>query len=126
MYDQADAVRRELRALMERQPDSLGEAPFLIITVDGSDKFVQFAGGAGEDLIFDLPLVALSVGEAERAKRVLPTHGVSVPVENDPDGVEVLSANLGGDIEAAVGLVGVVLLEVYGLDASADLEFEGL
>lgn len=126
MSDQAEAVRRELRALMERPGDPLEGMPFLIITARGTDKFVQFSGGAGEDLVFDLPLVALSDDEAERARQILPAHGVSVPAESDPDGVDALSANLGGDIEAAVGLVGVVLVEVYGLDPAVGLEFQGL
>ena len=123
MYEQAEAVRRELRALMERSIDPLEGAPFLIITASGMDKFVQFGGGVGEDLVLDLPRVVLADAEFERAKRLLPARGA--PLSSDSE-VQAFAANLGSDVDAAVEAVGVVLLQVFELDSAIGLKFEGM
>ncbi len=123
MYEQSGAVRRELRALLERPVDPIEGGPFLIITVRGTDKFVQFAGGAGEDLLLDLPRATLTDAEFERAGRFLPAVGVSMAGESD---MPSFSANFGSDVDAAAEAVGVVLMRVYEFDAAAGLEFEGM
>ncbi len=122
-YDRADAVRRELQALMERPVSAVAGAPFLIINVNGTDKFVQFAGGAGEDLVLDLPRVVLSDDEFERAERLLADHGVAMSGEAE---VPALAANFGSDIDDAVEAVGVILLQVFELDAGVALDFEAM
>ncbi len=119
----AVGVRGKLRALLDQPSDPMDGGPFLIITAAGTDKFVQFVGGRGESLVFDLPAVALSADELGRAARLLPAHGVRPPEGGD---AAAFTLDLGQDVEAGVRLVEVVLLEVYGLEASTTVEFQGL
>ena len=92
-------------------------------------KFVQFAWGEAEGIIFNLPSQALDKEELELASKKLKKYGIeyeSWPLY-DAAGERVVdehggfNKNLGNDIALAQKLARLMLYEVYGLDRSIKL-----
>lgn len=111
-------IKISLEKLLQRE----NEDSFVIIEDVKTGKFVQFAGGKYEELLFDIPQQILSKEEKERADTVLNNHSIfyeSHPVydENNSEleiGKEYgFSKKLNNDIDLAVELVEKVMEEVY-------------
>jgi hypothetical protein len=121
-------IRTALNMLLGRQKDDA----FVIIEDRKSKKFVQFAGGAGQGLHFDLPSQPLSLEEMNRAKVVLAEYGIQMEeweVYDRPGGKVVgmqrgFQADLGLDLDQAVEIVWRVLMDVYRFDQDFPMGIE--
>ncbi len=120
-------------AALERLLARSNQDAFLIIEEPKSQKFVQFAGSSEEPLIFDLPAQGLSEEELERAKALFADYDIEMeatPIYEDESMERIVdqqygfSAILDQELELAVELASLVLLEVYGLEADAKLTLE--
>lgn len=67
---------RQIKAAINRLLNRDNDDAFVIIEDKKTGKFVQFAGGASQDLTFDLPGQTLSPDELARAKSVLKMFNV--------------------------------------------------
>ena len=109
--------KRHIREALERLCARAEEDAFLIVTLAGSDYFLQFAGGLGRPLLFDLPYQALDPAQTERARILFSDYEME-------EGQFAFNCRLGDDLEAGADLAWRVFTEVYGADPHAELEFE--
>lgn len=120
-------VRASLTALLHRENSDA----FVIITEPGSQKFIQFAGSANEDLYLSLPSAQMSKDELSKAKKVLKQYEVEFEsIQADtPEGSSAPTVNLdefykvmGQDVEGAVEIVSVVMMDIFGFDENVELD----
>jgi hypothetical protein len=120
-------IKISLEKLLQRE----NEDSFVIIEDVKTGKFVQFAGGKYEELLFDIPQQILSKEEKERADKILNDHNIfyeSHPVYDDNNSeLEVgkqygFSKKLNNDINLAVELVEKVMKKVYLIE-NVSIEF---
>ncbi len=105
-----------------------GDGWFLIIEEPESMKFVQFAWGETEGIIFNLPSQTLSTEELELASKKLKYYGIEYEAwpSSDAAGEVIIdeqggfNKNLGNDAALAQKLASLILYEVYGLDRSVE------
>ena len=91
-------------------------------------KFVQFAWGETEGIIFNLPSQALDKEELELADEKLKKYGVEYETwplydaagDRFVDEHGGFNKNLGNDTALAQKLARLILYEVYGLDRSVE------
>lgn len=118
-------VRAALTRLIARGHDSWA---FVIVEHQPSEKYVQFALEEG-GLFTDLPTIALSRDEQERARALFAEIGVRdpaivrapVPGTKDVTTVRTFQAQFGDDVERACRFAGRVLREVYLIPEEAPL-----
>jgi hypothetical protein len=126
--DGREAIRIALKKLVERS----NEDAFVIIEDNSTKKFVQFAGGKMQDLVFDLPTQTLSSHELVRAKDALARFNIQLEEWNvyDRPGGKVVgtqsgfSKNLGKDVDIATEIAWTTLTEIYRLGQALDLSIE--
>lgn len=109
-------VKAALGRLLERPAE---EWAFVIVEHAASQKYVQFAM-EGDELFTDLPLVALSPDEQERARLLFAELGVRGPVTVEApspsggvDEVSTFQKRFGRDTDEACRFVARALREVY-------------
>lgn len=126
--EQIERIRAALNRLLERQDDDA----FVIVEDKMSGKFVQFAGNAFQDLIFDLPGQALDSMELTRANILLRIFDISFEewdVYDEPGGNVIgrqtgFCKSIGRDADFAAQLAWKVLTEVYALKEPIILSIE--
>lgn len=122
---QAGEIQRAVDAFVAL-PDR--QDRFIIIEHPATGKFVQFEFDAG-DLVIDLPVVALSETEQQRASVVFASVGVDGPTQyeysNEESGptltITTWRRAFGTDARAAAGLAERIVREVYLLPVEASL-----
>ena len=110
-------VRDALSRLLERKRDDA----FLVVEVEGSQDFVQFAGCEQGTLLLDLPTQPLDPGALYRAEELFRELGVALERQalfDGPGGERVgtqqtFQYELGDDVERGAALAMRVLREVY-------------
>jgi hypothetical protein len=120
-----ERIVKELSNLLLRS----NEDPFVIFEDTKTKKFVQFAGSTREQLLLDLPSIALSPPELERAKKLFAEYGVKleqIPFSNYKGGpitgIESgFIMKLGKDVENAAEITLRVFSEVYLLPSNFKL-----
>jgi len=126
-----DAVPNEdrIKAALQRLLARTNTDAFLIIEEPSTKKYVQFASGDVDALMFDLPAIALSADELERAKTVLMQYGIEATEMEmtNPDGTPAepmltFNSELGHNIERATELSTRVLMEVYQFSPDTDFQ----
>lgn len=124
-----ERIRIELEMMMEKE----GPYTFVIFEEEETGKFVQFAGNKNEELLFDFPSAQLSKEEFERAGEVLEEydikHETSPTYTDETEAVEngslsTFSKHLDDDIDLAVELTSVVMVEVLGFDKDVRLKVQ--
>jgi len=127
-----DAVTNQdrIKAALQRVLARINTDAFLIIEEPNTKKYVQFASGAVDELMFDLPAIALSADEFERAKVMLKEYDIEATEMNmtNPDGtpaepMRTFNSELGPNIERAAELSTRVLFDVYQFDPATDFQF---
>ena len=124
--DTAGEMRAALARLLQRASDDA----FVVFTVPGTDKFVQFETWEGE-LVFDLPQATLDAAELQRARRHLLALGVELkelPSFNasgkQTGTIQTFSKVLGRDLDQATRLALLVVAEIYLADLRRGVEIE--
>jgi len=125
-------TREAIRAALERLTLRGNKDAFVIIEDKGTGRFVQYAGGLTQGLLFDLPVQGLTPQELSRAACVLGRYGVYLeqhPMYDRPGGRKVgtslaLNRDLGRDIEAATEIAYAALTEIYMVREPIDLSIE--
>jgi hypothetical protein len=128
---------KDMTIFIESQLIKLLEQPeggFLIINVRDSNNFVQFAGSAVEDLIFDFPTAQLNESQKLKATAYFQKH--LIDAENnklttypggDPAGpINTYSRSFSRDTAAAATLATEVLNAVFDVTDPDQIETEGL
>ena len=118
-------IRHALTELLTRT----NEDSFVIIEEKSSEKFVQFAGGPKEGILFDLPVVTLSSSEFERAKILLQGYNIVLErndVLDKPGGTHIgyhdtFQSDLANNIDLATEIAWRVLKEVYEFKNDFDM-----
>lgn len=118
-------IKTALENLLQRE----NEDAFVVFEEVNTGKFVQFAGGKYEELLFDLPAQPLEEYELEKAKVVLQPYNITF------EEVEVFDENgnaagkqksftqpLNNDVDLATELVEKVMTDIYNFN-NIDLEF---
>lgn len=126
--EQRQKIAAALRRMLERENDDA----FVIVEDRTSGKFVQFAGNAFQDIIFDLPGQALDPVELTRARALLCIYDIPFEewdIHDEPGGAIVgrqsgFCKSLGRDTELAACIAWRVLTEVYSLNTPRILSIE--
>jgi hypothetical protein len=111
IMDKKDIFKRSILEL--QKIDS--ESAYLVFADKNSEKFVQFAGGKNQKLIFDLPRLALNESEFEKAKYIASEFHIQSSESGFSQEIE---------IDDAVELTYLIFLEVYNLDKNFAMEVE--
>lgn len=122
---QREEVQGALRALLGRT----NHDAFVIVSVEGSDDYVQFALNT-QGLFLDLPTIPLSSEQLNRAQRLFGAKGISLeememfdPSTGEPSGtMKTFQVELKDDAAAATELAFQVLREVYQPPRGTTLE----
>ena len=100
------------------------EGGFLIISIQGTDDFIQFTGDA-QGVQIDFPIVTKRQASLEQAFmdacRVI---GVSVKRSSGTDGSQFLDANINGSVHEVSGKVWTVLSTLYSVSEDTTLAFK--
>ena len=127
----ADASVKRLRKAFLDLMERTNSDAFIIVQEALSKQFVQFSGGAEQELLFNLPTVALDSDVIARAMMVLKDYGIGLTPSQyytDSSMTEKMEAvidfnqKIGRDPELAIELVSRVMMEVYGFDREAEME----
>jgi hypothetical protein len=127
--DMTDFIESQLAKLLE-QP----EGGFLIINLRDSNNFIQFAGSAVEDLIFDFPTAQLSESQKLKAAAYFQKHWIDAEnnkLTTHPGGepagtINTYSRSFSRDTAAAAALATEVLDAVFDVTDPNQIETEGL
>lgn len=125
-------TQEKIRAALERLVERTHSDAFVIIEDKTTGKFVQFAGGNAQGLVFDLPAQTLNANELERAHHILTEFGIQLGTWEvyDRPGGEVVGSrsgfnkNLGNNIDRATKITWAVLRKIYDLGATLELKIE--
>jgi hypothetical protein len=104
-------TQSNIRRWIENMTQLEGDGWYIIFQEPTSDKFVQFAWGEHDGLLFDLPTQQLSTAELDKAKGLLRKH--HIPLETD-DGIDQFIKRIGPEKDLAAELAHTVLYQVYG------------
>jgi hypothetical protein len=116
----ADELREYVGRLM-RAPEA---GAFLIVTVAGSEDFLQMVVGE-EDVQLDFPLITARQKSLEASMRATAEReGLSVEVNEGTDGSLFLDMYVEKDAERVTRVCRALLRDVLGAGEDARLEFE--
>ena len=114
----------ELRDYVERLMRAPEDGAFLIVSVTGSEDFVQMIAG-GEDLQIDFPLITdRQRGFESKIRAVASSEGVAVEENEGDDGAHFLDMYTEKDTEHVTRVCRSFLRDVFGAGEDARLEFE--
>ena len=122
-------IERDINQAVDELVRKEGDGWFMIIEDPRTRKFIQFAWGATEGFIFDLPSQALDQIELQRAKEVLSNYDIVLEtwaVYDRPNGKVVgeqsgFNKDIGDAPELAKKIALDVFKEVYRVDPKTDL-----
>jgi len=98
---------------------------FLIVTVSGTEDFLQMTGDSG-GVQLDFPLVTGRQQSMESTIRMVADRNGLVLVENrGSDGSRFLDIDLSADAVEAARVCEILLREVFAVDNTTGLEFAG-
>jgi hypothetical protein len=119
----SDYHKKEITAALAALLREESAGAFVIFEEKKTGKYVQFVGSATEPLLLDLPMVALSEDEKQRAPMILRQAGVrgaeAHPLYGDPTllestgTIEVFNLVLGQDVQSAAGIACGIFQHVY-------------
>lgn len=114
----------ELRDYVERLMRAPEEGAFLIVSVAGSEDFVQMIAG-GEDVQIDFPLVTdRQRGFELKIRAAATSEGLAVEENVGDDGARFLDMYVEKDAERVARVCRSFLRDVFGAGENARLEFE--
>lgn len=115
----------ELRDYVERLMRSTWDGAFLVVTVEGSEDFVQMTAGE-EGVQIDFPLVtARQRGFESKIRATAEGEGLAVEENVGSDGARFLDMYLAKDADAVARACRAFLREVFGAREDTRLEFDG-
>ena len=114
----------ELRDYVERLMRAPEDGAFLIVTVAGSEDFVQMIAGV-EDVQIDFPLITeRQRGFESKIRATAEGEGLTVEKNEGSDGAHFLDLYLEKDAGRVARVCRAFLREVFGAGEDARLEFE--
>jgi hypothetical protein len=114
----------ELRDYVERLMRAPEEGAFLIVSIAGSEDFVQMIAG-GEDVQIDLPLVTdRQRGFESKIRAAASGEGLAVEENEGDDGARFLDMYVEKDAGRVTRVCRSFLRDVFGAEEDARLEFE--
>lgn len=120
-------IKTSLSSLLNRDNSDA----FVIIEEPNSGKFVQFSGNSNEELNFSLPAQQMNEKELLKAKELLKNYGIQLEfmelftddsTKSPAGGLNEFSKKINNDIEQAVELVSLVMIDVFGFKANTELK----
>ncbi|WP_170110166.1 caspase family protein [Flavilitoribacter nigricans] len=126
----AESTLKRLRKAFQDLQQRTNSDAFVIIQEEKSGKFVQFAGGKGQEIFFDLPTINWEEDQKALAVQVLKPFGIELEEmqlgsrkkpRTDPDMIH-FNHIVGQDIDLALELISRVMLDVYQFDAKVKLD----
>ena len=115
----------ELRDYVERLLSAPGDGAFLIVTVAGTEDFLQMLV-CGEELQIDFPLVTARQRALEpKIRAVAGGEGLAVEEVSGSNGAHFLDMYLEKDARRVARVCRTFLREVFGAGEDAPLEFKG-
>lgn len=117
-------LARDLAPNISALLESKRSDAWFVVTVAGTPDFIQLYGSDGEAFL-DFPLFT----ERQRSKRgiieeVCADHGLSLSVQDAPNGTQVLDGALPPDAAKIAVILQALLQRVYGAGSDAPLELE--
>jgi hypothetical protein len=114
----------ELRNYVERLMRAPEDGAFLIVTVAGSEDFLQLLAGV-EDVQIDFPLITdRQRGVESRIRAAAEGEGLTVEEVEGSDGAHFLDMYLEKDAGRVTRVCRTFLRDVFGAGDDARLEFE--
>jgi hypothetical protein len=114
----------ELSGYVGRLTRAPEEGAFLIVTVEGTEDFVQMIAGA-DDVQVDFPLVTeRQRGFESKIRATAESEGLTIEENEDDDGAHYLDMYLEKDAGRLERVCRAFLREVFGAGGDARLEFE--
>jgi hypothetical protein len=114
----------ELRDYVERLMRASEEGAFLIVSVAGSEDFVQMIAG-GEDVQIDFPLVTdRQRGFESKIRTTAASEGLAVEENEGDDSARFLDMYVEKDAGRVARVCRSFLRDVFGAGENARLEFE--
>ncbi len=114
----------ELRDYVERLMHAPEEGAFLIVSIAGSEDFVQMIAG-GEDVQIDFPLVTdRQRGFESKIRAVASNEGQAIEENEGDDGARFLDMYVEKDAGRVTRVCRSFLRDVFGAGEDARLEFE--
>lgn len=123
-----EQISQALSGLLQRS----NEDAFVILEDTKTKKYVQFAGSTREPLILNIPFIAFTPLELERAKKLFEEYKIKseeTPVSDYKGGpvtgkLSQFNMNLGNDIKRATEIALRIFSEVYMLPPDFKLGVE--
>jgi hypothetical protein len=114
----------DIPGYIDRLMRSTDENPFLIITVMGSEDFLQLSGSGGT-VQLDFPMVTQRQQSLETTIRTVAASSNLTIIENyGTDGTLFLDIDLSGAAPAMAAICSKMLREVFSVSGTTELLFE--
>ena len=103
---------------------SPAEDAYLVISISGTEDFVQLGGYLGTAFLDFPQITARQQNLRAKIETVCSDLGLTLETNVASNGAEFLDYPLSGSAEEMAAIVEQVLVRVYGVDRGTDLEFE--
>lgn len=100
------------------------EDAFLIVSISGTEDFVQLGGSRGTAFLDFPQITARQQALRDTVEIVCSDLGLTLETNVASNGAEFLDYELSGSADEMAVVVEQVLIRVYGVDATTRLEFE--
>lgn len=119
----ADRTIERIRTALHQLLTRTNEDAFVIISEEASGRFVQFAGGAENDLLFDLPTFDMDRTMISQIREVLKDYDPGLQKAKLNPGT-IFNLEIDRDVELALVITSRIMIEAFGFNQDVDLHLE--